>query len=107
MTKENQSAGEQGIAITHIFDAPRELVWKYWTDPGYFMRWWGPEDFITPVSRIDFRVGALISTACGLPKVKITGVQVYIEKLLNRRGLSIPIRFQMLKVTPFLLRTTK
>jgi uncharacterized protein YndB with AHSA1/START domain len=57
MTKRNQSVEEQEIVITHIFDAPRELVWKYWTEPAYFMRWWGPEGFITLVSRIDFHVG--------------------------------------------------
>lgn len=31
----------QEIAITRIFDAPRELVWKAWTDPGQLARWWG------------------------------------------------------------------
>jgi uncharacterized protein YndB with AHSA1/START domain len=40
MTKKNEDAEEQEIVVTYIFDAPRELVWKYWTDPKYFMRWW-------------------------------------------------------------------
>src|SRR6201993_4809721 len=30
------------MVITRIFDAPRELVWKAWTDPKYVMQWWGP-----------------------------------------------------------------
>ena len=59
MTRKNENAEEQEIVITHIFDAPRELVWKYWTDPKYFMRWWGPEGFTTPVSEMDFRVGGV------------------------------------------------
>jgi uncharacterized protein YndB with AHSA1/START domain len=43
--------------ITRIFDVPRELLWKAWTDPGLFMRWWGPKNFTSPVSRMDLRVG--------------------------------------------------
>jgi len=29
------------MVVTRIFDAPRELVWKAWTDPKYVMQWWG------------------------------------------------------------------
>lgn len=57
MTNEDQSAGNRELVIIRIFDAPRELFWKYWTEPEYFKRWWGPEGFTTPVSKIDFRVG--------------------------------------------------
>ena len=46
-----------GFVITGIFDAPRELVWKAWTDPERLMRWWGPKNFTSPVSKIDLRVG--------------------------------------------------
>ena len=45
------------LAITRIFDAPRESVWKAWTDPERVMRWWGPKNFTSPVSKIDLRVG--------------------------------------------------
>lgn len=44
------------LIITRIFDAPVETVWKYWTVPEYFMRWWGPKYFTSPFSKIDFRV---------------------------------------------------
>ncbi len=27
------------ITITRVFDAPRELVWKAWSDPDLLMRW--------------------------------------------------------------------
>jgi len=43
--------------IERIFDAPRELVWKTWTDPEQVMRWWGPQYFTSPVCKIDLRVG--------------------------------------------------
>ena len=45
------------MTITRIFDAPRELVWKAWTDPKYVMQWWGPKGFTAPVCKMDFRVG--------------------------------------------------
>ena len=45
------------VRITRIFDAPRELVWKAWTQPERIMRWWGPKTFTTPVAKIDLRTG--------------------------------------------------
>jgi uncharacterized protein YndB with AHSA1/START domain len=45
------------MRITRVFDAPRELVWKAWTDPKYVMQWWGPKGFTAPVCKMDVRVG--------------------------------------------------
>ena len=45
------------MTVTRVFHAPRELVWKAWTDPHYVMQWWGPKGFAAPVCNIDFRVG--------------------------------------------------
>ena len=46
----------QALIITRVFDSPRELVWKAWTDPEHLMRWWGPKIFTSPACKIDFRV---------------------------------------------------
>ncbi len=56
MTKNTINETER-MVITRVFDAPRELVWKAWTDPKYVMQWWGPKGFTSPVCKIDFRVG--------------------------------------------------
>jgi uncharacterized protein YndB with AHSA1/START domain len=45
------------MVVTRIFDAPRQLVWKAWTDPNYVMQWWGPKGFTAPVCKMDFRAG--------------------------------------------------
>ncbi len=45
------------LVITRVFDAPRELVWRAWTEPKYVMQWWGPKGFTAPVCKMDFRVG--------------------------------------------------
>jgi uncharacterized protein YndB with AHSA1/START domain len=48
------------VTLTRIFDAPRELVWKAWTDPAMLARWWGPHGFTNPVCEADVRVGGKI-----------------------------------------------
>ncbi len=48
---------EDEIVIVRLFDAPRELVWRAWTDPEFVMRWWGPKNFTSPSCKIDLRVG--------------------------------------------------
>ncbi len=45
------------LVIERVFDAPRERVWKAWTEPEQAKRWWGPKGFTAPVWRTDFRVG--------------------------------------------------
>ena len=60
MTTRNRPATtstERELVIERIFDAPRELVWKAWTEPEQLMRWWGPKGFTSPAAKIDFRVG--------------------------------------------------
>ena len=47
----------QDLVIERIFNAPRELVWKAWTDPEMLVRWWGPKHFSAPACKLDFRVG--------------------------------------------------
>jgi uncharacterized protein YndB with AHSA1/START domain len=56
MTKNTVNEKER-MVITRIFDAPRALVWKAWTEPQYVMQWWGPKGFTAPVCKIDFRAG--------------------------------------------------
>ncbi len=59
MTKTNLIAetAKSEIVVTRIFNAPRELVWKVWTDPERVKRWWGPKNYTAPVCKIDLRVG--------------------------------------------------
>src|SRR6185503_4359023 len=59
MTESNARNNDatRALVITRVFDAPRELVWKAWTDPEHVVRWWGPKNYTSPVCKIDFRVG--------------------------------------------------
>jgi uncharacterized protein YndB with AHSA1/START domain len=51
----------QQITITRVFDAPRELVWKAWTEPEELAQWWGPPGWTTPLESItmDVRPGGV------------------------------------------------
>ena len=49
------SAAERELVITRILDAPRELVFKAWTEPDRVIRWWGPRGFTTAHYELDFR----------------------------------------------------
>ena len=51
------NCAEDEFAFNWIFNAPRELVFKAWTEPERLMKWWGPRGFSTPVARIDLRPG--------------------------------------------------
>lgn len=48
------------VSFTRIIDAPRELVYKAWTDPKQFARWWGPRRFSNPVVELDVRPGGAL-----------------------------------------------
>jgi uncharacterized protein YndB with AHSA1/START domain len=57
---------------TRVLDAPRELVWKAWTEPEQLAQWWGPKGMSTPIETIelDLRPGGafrltMVSDASG------------------------------------------
>src|ERR1700740_1702498 len=45
------------LVITRLFDAPRELVFKAWTDPEHLVHWMGPRGFTSTVLRSELRPG--------------------------------------------------
>lgn len=47
----------EGVTIVRVLDAPRELVWRAWTEPEHFMPWYGPEGMSAHVCEIDLQVG--------------------------------------------------
>jgi uncharacterized protein YndB with AHSA1/START domain len=53
------TASDRQVLITRIFEAPRERVFRAWTDPDQVSEWYGPEHFDTPRDRIriDLEVG--------------------------------------------------
>jgi uncharacterized protein YndB with AHSA1/START domain len=53
-------SSEWDLVMTRVFDAPRELVFKAWTDTRHMALWWGPNGFTNPVCELDVRPGGAI-----------------------------------------------
>ena len=45
-----------GLSITRVFEAPRERVWKEWTEPERFADWFGGPDSEVPSSTVSLDV---------------------------------------------------
>ena len=75
--------------FTRIIDAPRDLVWKAWTDPKHLAKWWGPHVMTNPVCEVDLRPGGTFRIVMRDPKgidYPITGV--YVEIVVPERIVS-------------------
>jgi uncharacterized protein YndB with AHSA1/START domain len=53
------ATGEREIVATRIFDAPRDVVWRAFTDPDHLKHWWGPAGFTNTFHSFDFKEGGL------------------------------------------------
>jgi uncharacterized protein YndB with AHSA1/START domain len=60
-------ADTRELTITRTFDAPREKVWRAWTDPRHLAQWWGPDGFTNPVCEIDLRPGGALRIVMRAP----------------------------------------
>jgi uncharacterized protein YndB with AHSA1/START domain len=45
------------VEIVRTIEAPREQVFRAWTDPDELRRWWGPGEFTCPEALVDLRPG--------------------------------------------------
>lgn len=52
-----KTSPECEIVTTRTFNAPRQLVYKAWTDPAHLKAWWGPKGFTNTFNIFDLRVG--------------------------------------------------
>jgi uncharacterized protein YndB with AHSA1/START domain len=53
------ATADRAIVISRVIDAPRELVFKAYTEVRHLSRWWGPEGFTTTTRSFDFREGGV------------------------------------------------
>ena len=50
---------DREIVMQRVFNAPRELVFKAYTDPNLIPKWWGPRRYTTTVDKMDVKVGGV------------------------------------------------
>jgi len=87
---ENTVSEVERMVVTRVFDAPRELVWKAWTDPKYIMQWWGPKGFTSPVCKGEVRVGGKLLCCMRMPDgQEFWNAVEYYEIVLNEKIVSL------------------
>lgn len=47
------------LTLERVFDAPRELVFKVFSEAEHLKHWWGPRGWILTVCNVDFRPGGI------------------------------------------------
>lgn len=55
------------FVMSRVFDAPRDLVWKSFTEVERMKQWWGPKDFTVITAKMDLRPGGFFHYAMKAP----------------------------------------
>jgi uncharacterized protein YndB with AHSA1/START domain len=74
---------DRAFTLVRWFDAPRERVWRAWTDPAELAQWWGPHGYTNPVTETDVRPGGSLRIVMRSPE-----------------GTEFPVTGQYLEVDP-------
>ena len=56
-TAETTPIPDRELVLTRIIDAPREKLFRAWTDPDLLKQWFAPLPYTTPVAELDVRPG--------------------------------------------------
>lgn len=48
---------DREITSERLLDAPRELVWKVWTEEEHIAKWWGPNGFTNTIESMEVKEG--------------------------------------------------
>ena len=48
------------FTITRVVDAPRDKIWKVWTEVEHLRHWWGPKGFAVTHCTVDLRPGGIM-----------------------------------------------
>jgi uncharacterized protein YndB with AHSA1/START domain len=59
---------ERELVITRILDAPRDVVFRAWTERDRVARWWGPQGFVTTYCDMDIRPGGAFRVCMRSPE---------------------------------------
>lgn len=79
-------ATAEAITIERAFDAPRDLVFRAWTEPEHLKRWFAPAGFTTPHCTVDLRVGGMFHYSMRSPDGQETwGRGIYREIVVPER----------------------
>jgi uncharacterized protein YndB with AHSA1/START domain len=58
-TSRVERPSDREVVFSRLIDAPREVVWKAWSDVRHLHEWWGPADFTTTTHEFEFAPGGV------------------------------------------------
>ena len=82
-------ASDRELVLTRLIDAPREKLFRAWTDPNLLKQWFAPLPYTTPVAELDVRPGGANFFVMRGPDGKDMPIRgVYLEVVPNERLVS-------------------
>lgn len=82
-------SADRELVLTRLINAPREKVYRAWTDPALLKQWFAPKPYTTPVVEIDVRPGGSGLFVMRGPDGKdMPNRGVYLEVVPNERLVS-------------------
>jgi uncharacterized protein YndB with AHSA1/START domain len=79
------------LTLVRVYDAPRALVFKAFTDPVHLARWWGPLGFTTPVCEFDARPGGALRIHMCAPDGSVHVTQGEVREIVPPERFSFSI----------------
>jgi uncharacterized protein YndB with AHSA1/START domain len=74
------------LVLTRLVDAPREKLYRAWTDPGLVTQWFAPKPWTTPRAELDIRPGGSNLVVMADPEGnEFPNPGVYLEVVPNER----------------------
>ena len=74
-----QGSTDREFVISRVFDAPRDLVWRAFTDPERMKHWWGPKGATILNCKMDLRPGGIFHYRMRYMNHDMWGKMVYRE----------------------------
>jgi uncharacterized protein YndB with AHSA1/START domain len=82
----NTPAPDRELVLTRLIDAPRENVYRCWTEPALLRQWFAPKPYETPVVEVDVRPGgSSLFVMRGPDGQDMPNRGVYLEVVPNER----------------------
>ncbi|GAB3165974.1 SRPBCC family protein [Telluribacter humicola] len=90
VTETMRGVEAQEFIITRVLDAPRELVFKVWTEQEHLVEWWGPKGMNLAVSKLELYPGGMFHYNMEAPNgMKMWGRFIYLDILAPEQILYI------------------
>jgi uncharacterized protein YndB with AHSA1/START domain len=76
---------DRDLVLTRLIDAPRQALYRAWTEPQLLKQWFAPAPYTTPVAELDVRPGGANLVVMRGPGGDMPNAGVYLEVVPNER----------------------